>query len=67
MAENIVTLDKWCCSVCEYLYDPYSGDLLHGVKPRTPFKLLPGDWVCPDCGAGRYDFIPYVGEMDTDY
>jgi len=25
---------------------------------RHAFEDLPGEWVCPDCGAGKEDFEP---------
>lgn len=42
-------MDKWVCNICGYIYDPAKGAV--GVKPGTPFKELPYDWVCPICGA----------------
>jgi hemerythrin-like domain-containing protein/rubredoxin len=39
------------CSICGYAYDPARGDPEHGVRPGTGFEDLPGDWVCPMCGA----------------
>lgn len=47
---------KYVCTVCDYVYDPAEGDPDNGVKPGTPFKDLPKNWVCPTCGAGVDDF-----------
>jgi rubredoxin len=47
---------KYVCSVCGYVYDPAMGDPDNGVKPGTPFEKLPGDWVCPVCGASKDQF-----------
>ena len=47
---------KYECSVCGYIYDPELGDPDGGIKPRTPFEELPGDWVCPVCGASKNEF-----------
>ncbi|MFO7941442.1 MAG: rubredoxin [Bacillota bacterium] len=47
---------KWECLVCGYIYDPQAGDPAGGIDPGTPFEDLPGDWVCPDCGAPKDDF-----------
>jgi rubredoxin len=46
-------MKKWKCSVCSYIYDPSEGDPENGVSPGTAFEDLPGDWVCPLCGAGK--------------
>ena len=47
---------KYVCSVCGYVYDPAVGDPDNGVKAGTTFEKLPGDWVCPVCGAGKDQF-----------
>jgi flavin reductase (DIM6/NTAB) family NADH-FMN oxidoreductase RutF/rubredoxin len=47
---------KYKCSVCGYIYDPALGDPDSGIKPGTPFENLPGDWVCPVCGADKTEF-----------
>jgi rubredoxin len=44
---------KYECLVCGFVYDPAVGDPDNGVAPGTPFEKLPGDWVCPDCGAAK--------------
>lgn len=51
-------MKKWECSVCGYIYDPAQGDPDNGVKPGTDFEKLPADWVCPECGASKEDFVP---------
>jgi rubredoxin len=43
-------MDKYICTVCDYLYDPEVED------PGTPFDDLPEDWTCPICDAGKTDF-----------
>jgi len=49
-------LNKWKCTVCEYVYDPEKGDLENGIEPGTPFEDLPDDWVCPLCGVPKSMF-----------
>jgi len=49
---------KYRCTLCSYVYDPAVGDPDNGVAPGTAFEDLPGEWVCPDCGAGKEDFEP---------
>lgn len=49
-------MKKYVCTVCGYIYDPAAGDPDNDIAPGTPFKKLPKDWVCPECGAGLDDF-----------
>ena len=49
-------MDRYVCTVCGYVYDPAAGDPDNGVPAGTKFEDLPGDWVCPVCGAPREDF-----------
>lgn len=49
-------MSKWECRVCGYIYDPAKGDPDNGVKAGTAFENLPGDWVCPTCGADKGSF-----------
>jgi len=51
---------KWECLVCGYEYDPAEGDASAGIAPGTAFEDLPGDWVCPECGAGK-DMFEEIG------
>jgi len=46
-------MEKWKCTVCEYVYDPEKGDPENGIKPGTPFEELPDDWTCPICGVTK--------------
>jgi len=46
-------MDKYRCTVCEYIYDPAIGDPTQGIKPGTVFEDLPDTWVCPECGVGK--------------
>ena len=50
-------MDKWECAICGYIYDSAIGDPEHGVKAGTAFESLPGDWVCPICGATKDQFV----------
>ena len=51
-------MDKWRCTICQYVYDPMDGDPENGVPPGTSFEDLPHEWVCPICGAGKELFAP---------
>ncbi|PIP18929.1 MAG: rubredoxin [Candidatus Omnitrophica bacterium CG08_land_8_20_14_0_20_41_16] len=46
-------MDKYRCTVCNYIYDPTVGDPAQGIKPGTSFEALPEAWVCPECGVGK--------------
>lgn len=49
-------MEKFICTVCDYVYDPEQGDPDNGIAPGTSFENLPDDWVCPLCGVGKDDF-----------
>ncbi len=46
-------MQKWRCTICDYVYDPAEGDMGNGVEPGTPFEELPAGWECPLCGVGK--------------
>ena len=46
-------MQKYICTVCDYVYDPAIGDPDNDIAAGTAFKDLPDDWCCPDCGAGK--------------
>lgn len=45
------------CQGCGYEYDPETGDPEGGISPGTLFEALPEEWICPDCGEGKDQFI----------
>lgn len=49
-------MERWICTICQYVYDPAQGDPDRGIAPSTPFESLPEDWSCPLCGAGKDAF-----------
>jgi rubredoxin len=51
-----LTMEKWECTACGYVYDPSAGDPENGIEPGTSFEDLPDNWVCPQCGVGK-DFF----------
>jgi rubredoxin len=53
-------MQKYICTLCDYIYDPEVGDPDNGVAPGTAFEDIPDDWVCPDCGADKDEFEPYT-------
>lgn len=46
------------CGYCGFVYDPAIGDASEDIAPGTPFEALPRDWICPECGAFKFDFKP---------
>ena len=49
-------MNKYICSVCGYIYDEAKGIPEAGIAPGTAWEELPGDWVCPLCGAAKAEF-----------
>ena len=49
-------MGKYVCSVCGYVYDEAKGIPEAGIVPGTRWQDLPGDWVCPICGATKAEF-----------
>ena len=52
----VMSMEKWECQVCGYVYDPAKGDPDSGIAPGTPFEDLSDNWVCPVCGAVKANF-----------
>lgn len=48
---------SYVCSGCGYEYNPEIGDEDSEVMPGTLFEKLPEEWVCPECGEGKEQFI----------
>ena len=46
-------MERWICTICQYVYDPALGDPDNGIPAGTAFEALPDTWVCPLCGAGK--------------
>lgn len=49
-------MERWICTICQYVYDPEQGDPDHGIAPGTKFEDIPDDWCCPLCGVGKDSF-----------
>lgn len=48
---------SYICSGCGYEYNPEIGDEDSEVMPGTLFEKLPEEWVCPECGEDKDQFI----------
>jgi rubredoxin len=55
-AKGVVSMDRYVCNVCGWVYDPEAGDPDSGIPAGTSFEDLPDDWVCPVCGASKAEF-----------
>ena len=49
-------MKKYICDLCGWEYDEAKGDPENGIAPGTKFEDLPGDFVCPLCGAAKSVF-----------
>jgi rubredoxin len=54
-------MSDYSCAKCSHTYRPEEGDLKHGIGPGTHWSDLPPDWVCPDCGAPKFEFTNFGG------
>ena len=63
---NHITMKKYICDVCGYIYDPEKGDPDSGIAPGTPFEALPTNWKCPLCGI-RKDRFSATNSVDGNY
>jgi alkane 1-monooxygenase len=64
-AQAVVEADEYRCPICSYVYDVAAGDPRNGVPAGTPWRSVPDDWNCPDCGVrDKVDFVPVVHEEE---
>lgn len=49
-------MDKYRCTVCDYIYDSGAGDPSQDIEPGTSFEELPEEWACPICGVDKSKF-----------
>ncbi|WP_169733358.1 rubredoxin [Advenella mimigardefordensis] len=45
------------CGPCGFIYDESAGLPEEGIPAGTRFEDIPDDWVCPDCGLSKLDFV----------
>ncbi|MCC8025731.1 MAG: acyl-CoA dehydrogenase family protein [Clostridium sp.] len=49
---------RYVCMGCGYEYIPENGDDENDIAPGTKFRELPEEWICPECGEEKQNFIP---------
>src|SRR5262249_60586122 len=52
-----LTLQRWICESCGYIYDPEDGDPDGGIPAGTAFEDIPVAWFWPVGGARKRDFV----------
>ncbi|GFO69925.1 rubredoxin [Geomonas limicola] len=55
-------MQRWICTVCQYVYNPAVGDPVNEIPPETPFDDLLEAWTCPICKTDKSFFIPFSPE-----
>lgn len=56
---------EYKCSICGYIYNEAEGAPEDGIAPGTRWEDLPGEWVCPVCGASKEEFAKQ-GELAAE-
>jgi rubredoxin len=59
-------MQKWRCTICQYIYDPAVGDPDSGIAPGTLFEDIPDDWYCPLSDRTGSRPVKTVSAMDGD-
>ena len=55
------------CKKCGYIYDETNGNCSNDNKNnRKPFKELPENWCCPNCGTDQGQFCEFYEESKAD-
>lgn len=50
-------MNRYLCHYCSHVYDESLGDPDSGIAPGTKFEDIPDDWMCPECGALKEDYV----------
>lgn len=57
MIKAKLKMKKYMCLLCGYIYDEEAGWPEDGIAPGTHWEDVPPDWLCPECGASKSDFV----------
>ncbi len=52
-----MNMKKYICEVCGWIYDEATGWPDDGIEAGTKWEDIPDDWMCPDCGVTKEDFV----------
>ena len=52
-------MKKWECIMCGFIYDEAKGLPEEGIAPGTSWNDIAEDWLCPDCGVTKADFVMF--------
>lgn len=64
--EVSMTVKRYKCRACGYIYSPLRGEPHNGIPEGTEFEDLPETYVCPVCGLqgkgkmGKWAFDPWI-------
>ena len=50
-------MKTWICIICGLIYDEARGWPADGISAGKPWSEVPDDWLCPDCGVSKADFV----------
>lgn len=50
-------MKKYRCILCSFIYDEEQGYQEGGISPKTKWEDVPSDWLCPDCGVTKAEFM----------
>lgn len=54
--QRVLEFDNFFCDNCRiFVYDEAAGHKGLALKPRTRVDELPESWMCPVCGANKYN------------
>ncbi|GAB4181312.1 MAG: rubredoxin [Wenzhouxiangellaceae bacterium] len=48
---------RYQCSICGFIYDEALGWQADGIPPGTKWEDIPKDWMCPECGVSKSEFM----------
>ncbi|RKJ37969.1 acyl-CoA dehydrogenase [bacterium 1XD42-8] len=60
---NPAPVGRYVCLGCGYEYIPENGDEDAEIAPGTKYSELPEEWICPECGEEKANFIPSSKEV----
>ena len=53
---------QYQCSACYFPYNETTGLPEEGISAGTLWDAVPEDFICPDCGTPKSNFMLYTAE-----